>query len=95
MVGIAVDFGDECRHNLQFRVVRADLDIEILQIVLRTGPPLFGMVGDIILRADNGRFTVLRSSRTIKVQAIHPHASAIEHLAGMVFIERFRSGWEM
>ena len=90
MVRVAVNLGNEVRHDLELRVVRANVDVEILHVVWRSLPPILRMVEDIVLRTDNRRLAILRPSRAVKVQAVHPNTSPIEHLACVVLVERLR-----
>lgn len=84
---IAVDFCDERCHDLELRVVRADLDVEVLHVVRRALPPVLRMVRHVVRVADDGRLAVLRARRAVEVETVEPHSGAVEHLARMVLIE--------
>lgn len=59
MIWIAVYLLHKVSHNPQFCVVAGNVDVEILHVIRRTLPPVFAMVGYIIVIRDNGSFAVL------------------------------------
>lgn len=87
MVWVAIYFSDERCHDLELRVVRADLDVEVLHVVRRALPPVLRMIRHVVRVADNGRLAVLRARRAVEVEAVEPHSGAVEHLTRMVLVE--------
>jgi hypothetical protein len=95
VMGVVVDLRDKFSHYSQLSIIRANLDIEVLHVVRRALPPILGMVGSIIHIVDRWWLPVLRTSRPIKVETVHPNTSTVEHLPSMVLAERLRGIWEM
>jgi hypothetical protein len=90
MVRIAVDFFLELGHQLQLRVVRADVDVEVPHVVLRLLEPRFGVVRNIVAVLDDGGLAVLGTSRSVQVEAIQPDPGAVEQISGVLFVHRLR-----
>lgn len=59
MVGVTVDLGHEVGHHLQFGVIYADLDVEVLHVVRRGLPPELGVIGHVVRIANDGRLAIL------------------------------------
>jgi len=94
-MGVAVDLRKEFGHDSQLGIIRANLDIEVLHVVRRALPPIFGVVRSIICVVDRRWLSILRTSRPVKVETVQPNPSAIEHLSGVVLTERLRGIWEV
>lgn len=92
---VTVNLGPKFGHYLQLRIVRANLDVEVLHIVWGALPPVLGVVGHVVIVADNGGLSILRSSGAIKVEAVEPNTRSVQHFPGMVFAQRFRGVRQM
>lgn len=59
VVWVAVDLRNERRHDLQLSVICTNVDVEVGHVILRALPPVLGVVGNVVRRADNRRLSVL------------------------------------
>lgn len=91
VMGVAIDLREKFGHDSQLRIIRANLDIEVLHVIRRALPPIFRMIGSIIHITDRWRLSILRTRRPIKIETIKPNTSAVEQLPGVVLIEWLRS----
>ena len=95
MTWVAVNPRKKFTHDVKLRIVCTDVDIEIFHVVGRTPPPVLRIVGHEIRGSNDRRFAILGSGRSIEVEAVQPDPRSIQHLPGMVFIQRLGRVWKM
>lgn len=88
MMRVAIDLRNILGHDSQLGIVCANLNVEELHIVWRALPPIFGVAGSVIHITDSRGLSVLRTSRPIKVETIHPDTSAVKHFSAVVLTKR-------
>lgn len=85
LLWVVVDLRHEFRHDSQFGIICANMDIEMLEVVLGRFVPFHRMVGDVISIADDGWFAILRTRGTVEVVTIKPDAGTVQYFPCLPF----------
>jgi hypothetical protein len=67
---VTINSCQKVSHDPQLVVICTNVNVEMLHIVLGAFPPVFRVVCDIVCVSDDGRFAILGTSGSIKVEAI-------------------------
>jgi hypothetical protein len=92
---IAIDLSNKLCHMSELRIVRADMNVKIIQVQRRRFPPVLRVVRSIVVVADDRGLAILRSSGPVEVEAVEPYTCAVEHLSCMVLVFRFGGNREV
>ena len=88
MSRITINLLCDVPHDSQLSIISTYMNVEVFHIVFRAIPPVLRLICDIVCVRYNGRFAILRAGGAIKVKAVQPHASAVEHLPSVLFVDR-------
>lgn len=92
---VAEDLPHERAHDLQVRVIPADMDIGVRQIVRRAAPPILRVRRNEIVIPYRRRLPVLGPHRAVEIEAVQPRSSPVQHLASVRLVHRRRCAWQV
>jgi hypothetical protein len=87
VIWVAANLLHEFCDDIEFHRVDADVNVEVLDIILGGVPPIVQMVRNIVRIRNNGCFAVLSTCRPVQVEAVDPDTRAIKKHAGVVLIQ--------